>query len=62
MQLNHKTSGFFFVILLNEIKEKKTLKKEVKDTQLNDITKQSEDIDEINRGMCISSSSIQQEQ
>jgi len=34
---------------LNEIKEKKKpLKKEVKDTQLYDITKQREDIDEIN--------------
>jgi len=33
---------------LSEIKEKKTtFKKEVKDTQLYDITKQSEDIDEI---------------
>jgi len=46
---------------LNEIKEKKTLKKEVKDTQLYDITKkQSEDIDEINQKMDISLSSIQQ--
>jgi hypothetical protein len=34
---------------LNERKkEKKTFKKEVKDTQLYDITKQSEDIDEMN--------------
>jgi hypothetical protein len=47
MQRNNKTSSFFFVILLNQIKEKKTLKKEVKHTQLYDITKQSEDIDEI---------------
>ncbi len=37
---------------MNEIKEKKTLKKEVKHTQLYDITKQSKDIDEINREMC----------
>jgi len=41
------------IILLNEKERKKTktFKKEVNDTQLYDITKQSEDIDEINREM-----------
>jgi hypothetical protein len=42
---------------LNEKTKKKTFKKEAKDTQLYDITKQSEDIDERNGEMCISSSS-----